>query len=162
MKSLMTKFKKMGTPFLVGEIKLAKTINLNFDGYWIEVGKSGVPAKAGIYVVYVCKYNPPPKDNVDLKKIIYIGEAKDVKDRISNHEKLPIWLKEVPEGSTLCYSFAGATSPDRERAECALINHHKPKCNEECKDKFPYEETTVISTGKKDRITSPITVKTKK
>jgi len=117
-----------------------------------------------VYAVYVCKYNKPEKKEekgtVTLKKLIYIGEAENVNERLSNHkhEKWSEWQKEVPEGLETCFSFAEATSPDRERAECALIYHHKPKCNDECKYSFPYEETTVVSTGKHEFIESPITV----
>ena len=137
---------------------MAKTINLNFRGYWREVNKSGIPASSGVYAVYICRYNPPPKNTVTLDKLIYIGEAEDVNERISNHEKWPEWRKEVPTGSEICFSFAGVTSPDRERAECARIYYHKPNCNDECKDSFPYEDTTVVSTGKHAFIKSPITV----
>jgi len=138
---------------------MAVTINLDFDGYWREVNKSGIPARSGVYAVYVCKYNPPPQNTVTLDKLIYIGEAEDVNDRISNHEKWSEWRKEVPTGSEICFSFAGVTSPDRERAECALIYHHKPKCNDECKYEFPYEDTTVNSSGKHAFIESSITVR---
>ena len=140
-------------------MEMAITVNLDFRGYWRDVDKSGVPAESGIYCVYVCKFIPPPKDTVTLTKLIYIGEANDVNDRISNHEKRSKWEDEVPSDHVLCFSFAGATSPNRERAECALIYHHQPTCNEECKDEFHYEETTVISKGKHKLIESPITVK---
>ena len=141
---------------------MVKVINLDFDGYWREVNKSGIPARSGVYAVYVCQYNEPKeegsKGTVTLNKLIYIGEAEDVNDRISNHEKWPEWRKEVPEGSEICFSFAGVTSPDRERAECALIFYHKPRYNDECKDAFPYEDTTVNSSGKHSFIESSITV----
>lgn len=143
---------------------MAKTINLNFTGgYWREVNISGIPEKAGVYAVYVCKYNKPKKKGdkgtVTLKKLIYIGEAKNVNERTPEHEKWSKWRKEVPKGLQICFSFAAATSPDRERAECALIYYHKPTCNDECKDSFPYEDTTVVSKGKRKFIKSPITVK---
>ena len=142
---------------------MAKTIKLNFDGYWREVNQSEIPKKSGIYAVYVCEYNKPEKEgekgSVTLKKLIYIGEAEDVNDRISKHEKWEEWRKELSEGTEICFSFANVDSPDRERAECALIYHHKPTCNDECKDSFPYEETTVISDGLHKFIESPITVK---
>jgi len=146
-----------------GGEEMAKTINLDFDGYWREVNKSSIPKRAGVYAVYVCKYIKPEKKGakatVTLKKLIYIGEAENVNERISEHDKWSDWRKKVPEGSVICFSFAGATSPDRERAECALIFYHKPTCNDECKDSFPYEETTVISKGEHKFIKSPITVK---
>lgn len=140
---------------------MAKTIALDFDGYWREVNKDGIPDKSGIYGVYVCKYNPPKegkKSSVTLKKLIYIGEAEKVKTRIEDHEKWDEWREEVPEGQQICFNFAGVTSPDRERAECALIFYHNPDCNEKCKKEFPYEETTVTSKGEHKFIKTPITV----
>lgn len=137
---------------------MAKTISLNFDGYWREVNKGGVPAKPGIYLVYVCR---KPNGTVKLNKLIYIGEAGDVQDRIADHEKWSEWRQYVPKGSEICFSFAGVTNPDRERAEAALINYHSPPCNKD--DKyfiyFPFEDTTVKSTGKCAKLSSPITVR---
>lgn len=135
---------------------MAKTISLNFSGYWLEVDKAGVPARSGVYLVYVCIYNEP-MNTVALKKLIYIGEAGDARDRISNHEKWPEWRRQVPQGSQICFSLAEITSPDRERAEAALIFYHKPPCNDEYVDSFPFEDTTVRSKGKCTLITSPIT-----
>lgn len=136
---------------------MVKTISLNFGGYWLEVDKADVPAKSGVYLVYICRYNES-KDTVTLDKLIYIGEAEDARDRISNHEKWSEWRRQVPQGSQICFSFAGVTSPDRERAEAALIFYHKPPCNDEYVDSFPFEDTTVQSTERCALITSPITV----
>ena len=138
---------------------MTKTISLNFDGYWREEVKEGIPAKSGVYLVYVCRHNKIEK-TVTLDKLIYIGEAGDVQDRIDDHEKWPEWRKEVPIGSEICFSFAGVTKPDRERAEAALIHYHKPVCNKDDKyiDSFPFEDTTVESTGKCKLLSSPITV----
>ena len=137
---------------------MAKTISLNFDGYWREVKKGGVPARSGIYLVYVCRYNEP-QSTVTLDKLIYIGEADDVRDRIANHERWPEWRRHVHKGSQVCFSFAGVTSPDRERAEAALIYCHKPPCNDEYTDSFPFEDTTVESTGRSALLSSAMTVR---
>ena len=137
---------------------MAKTISLKFDGYWREVKKGGVPARSGIYLVYVCRYNEP-QSTVTLDKLIYIGEAGDVRDRIANHERWPEWRRHVPKGSQVCFSFAGVTSPDRERAEAALIYCHKPPCNDEYTDSFPFEDTTVEPTGRSALLSSAITVR---
>lgn len=136
---------------------MAKTISLEFDGYWREVNKASVPARSGIYLVYVCRYNKLQK-KVTLDELTYIGEADDVRDRIENHEKWPKWRQRVPEGSEICFSFAGVTSPDRERAEAALIYYHKPPCNDEYIDSFPFEDTTVQSTGECALLSSSIAV----
>jgi len=135
---------------------LEKTISLNFNhGYLID--KVNVPSKAGIYIVYVGKYNEE-KDTVSLHKLIYIGEAKDVKNRLSKHEKWKKWKRYVSEGEILIFSVAGAVSPDRERAECALIYYRKPSTNDECKDEFSYDKTTIKSTGNCKFIKSEFTV----
>jgi len=137
---------------------MAKTIGLDFDGYWREVNKGGIPAKSGIYLVYVCRYNEV-KETVTLDKLIYIGEADDANDRVAGHEKWPEWRKYVPKSSQICFSFAGVASPDRERAEAALIYYHKPPCNDGYIDSFPYGDTTVESTGRCALLSSPITVR---
>lgn len=135
---------------------MAKIINLNFEGYWIK--REVVPSNAGIYLVYVGKYNEKT-DKVSLRRLIYIGEAENVNERLSNHEKWSEWEKFLQTGEILIFSMARATSPDRERAECALIYHHKPPTNEECTKEFPYEDTTVISEGRCAFISPEFTVK---
>ncbi|MFB3888293.1 MAG: GIY-YIG nuclease family protein [Candidatus Bathyarchaeia archaeon] len=140
-----------------------KTINLTFDGYWREINKDGIPKKSGVYLTYSCKYNPPTKEGergtVDLTKLIYIGEAEDANDRIATHDKWDDWRKQVPKGEEICFSFAEVASPDRERAECALIYYHKPVCCDKSTETFDYDETTIISSGCCKFIKSPITVK---
>jgi hypothetical protein len=136
---------------------MAKTISLEFDGYWREVNKASIPERAGVYLVYVCGYDPSEK-GVTLDNLVYIGEAGNACERIDAHEKWSQWRKHVPEGSQVCFSFAGATSPDRERAEAALVYHHKPSCNDEYLDKFPFEDTTVKSSGTCALLTKNVTV----
>jgi excinuclease UvrABC nuclease subunit len=140
-----------------GNITMATTINLDFEGYWREVNKGGIPSKSGVYLVYVCRHNKS-ESTVTLDRLIYIGEAEDVQDRIANHEKWPKWRQSVPKGSEICFSVAGVTSPDRERAEATLIYYHNPPCNDEYKDSFPFEETTVKSTEQCALLSSLITV----
>jgi len=137
---------------------MAKTITLEFEGYWREEDKGDIPSKSGIYLVYVCTYNEST-DKVTLNKLVYIGEAKDVCVRIGAHEKRPKWDKKVSKGSELCFSFAGVTSPDRERAEAALVHYHKPPCNDEYVDSFPFEDTTVVSSGRCALLSEKVTVK---
>ena len=134
-----------------------KTIALDFQGYWLEVNKGGVPEKAGIYCVYAGTYDKSA-DTVSLRELIYVGESYNVGARISNHERLSDWKKRLNTGETLCYSFAGATSEDRERAEAAVIYHHKPPCNTEYKDSFPFTETIIRTSGRNARLDSCFTV----
>ena len=134
-----------------------KTISLEFDGYWREPNKGGVPDKSGVYVVYECYYDPQEK-TVSLKKIIYMGEAGNVRDRIDGHEKWPEWREQVRAGNQICFSFAPVGNLDRERAEAALIFKHKPPTNTEYVNSFPFDQTTVNSKGKTALLHTSFTV----
>jgi hypothetical protein len=125
-----------------------KNYSLDFDGYWREPNVSGLPAKSGIYGVYACVYDTVEK-TVSLSRLVYIGEAGDVRDRVSNHECWPVWRQQLKQGEVLCVN-AALISPeaDRQRAEAAMIFKHKPPCNTEYADNFPYDTTTVVTTGK--------------
>jgi len=124
----------------------AKTIKIKFEGYWRDEDKSGVPVHSVVYCVYECKYNKN-NDSVSLLKLIYIGEADNVQERIANHEKYQDWLKHVRSGNELCFSFGPVLPTDRERAEAAMIFKHKPPENEEYKYSFPFDQTTISLSG---------------
>lgn len=64
-----------------------KTFNQEFEGYRRELNKSGLPTESGVYVVQSCTYNKETK-KVSLQKLIYIGKADNINDRVNNHEKL--------------------------------------------------------------------------
>ncbi|MCK4643366.1 GIY-YIG nuclease family protein [bacterium] len=124
-----------------------KTITINFDGYWRDVNKNSIPNKSGIYCVYECTHNRD-KENITIHKLIYIGEAGKVRDRILGHEKREKWLQYVGKGNVLCFSFGDIDNEaDRERAEAAVINKEKPPVNEEYKNNFPFDSTTIKLTG---------------
>ena len=109
----------------------AKSYSLDYDGYWRVPNISGLPANSGIYCVYTCVHNVSAK-TVTLSRLLYIGEAGNVRNRIANHERWDDWVRELKAGEELCFN-AALISPaaDRERAEAAMIHHHKPPCNVE-------------------------------
>jgi len=136
-----------------------KTIAVEFDGYWRDENKGGLPAKSGVYCVYECTLNVMEKEKtVNIHKLIYIGEAEDVNSRVANHEKYKDWLKHVRGGHELCFSFGGVGSTDRNRAEAAMIFKHKPPENEEYKNSFPFDKTTMSLSGKTAELTTNFTV----
>ena len=91
-----------------------KEYSLNFQGYWREVNKGGIPSKSGIYLVYRCLYNSE-QNTVGLKEIIYIGQAEDAHERIATHDKLDEFKTKLQQGEELCYSFAEVDEENLEK-----------------------------------------------
>lgn len=135
-----------------------KRIVLEFDGYWLEAGKAGIPSVSGVYCVYSCVYNKGKKD-LSIKRLLYIGESKNVHERIANHDRLDDWLSYLEEDQTLCYSYAKISNTDRERAEAALIFEVQPPFNDEHTKDFIYNDTEIITSGKNYLLPKDIYVK---
>lgn len=121
---------------------------LDFNGYWREENKDGIGLKSsGIYCVYRGIHNSS-ENTVSLKGLIYIGESKNVNERIQNHEKLKDWEKHLKLGEVLYYSCAPIDSKSRVRVEAAMIYKHKPIVNTEYKNDFPYITTEIVTKNK--------------
>ena len=135
----------------------AQTYSIDFDGYWREKNKGGIPKESGIYCVYSCVHNESEK-NISIKKLIYIGESENVNERIDGHEKLPDWKKHLKSGEELCYNFGGVSSSSRVRCEAAMIFKHKPPENTEYVNTFPFDQTTMKLSGKTAKLTTNFTV----
>ncbi len=135
----------------------AKSYILNFKGYWPEPNIAGLPAESGIYCVYACTNHP---NEVRIRKLLYIGESDNICERVKGHERWDDWRSELQLGEVLCFN-AALISPksDRERAEAAMIYEHKPPCNVEYVNHFPFDTTSIQTTGKtcllKARFTVP-------
>ena len=134
----------------------AKSYSLTYDGYWRELKIGSIPAQSGVYSVYACRHNASA-GTVTIRKLIYIGESQNVRDRISKHEKWNDWRRHLNAGEVLCFNFA-PISVDRERVEAALINHLKPPENTEYTNTFPYPQTTVRTSGKNTLLSDKFTV----
>lgn len=125
-----------------------KSYALAFEGYWREPNVSGIPAKSGIYGVYACTFDSN-QNTVSLRRLLYIGEAADMCDRVTNHDRWQDWKRKLNQGEVICVN-AALISPeaDRQRAEAALVFKHKPPCNTEYVDAFPFDTTSIASSGK--------------
>ncbi|CAM1354718.1 GIY-YIG nuclease family protein [Tenacibaculum halocynthiae] len=121
-----------------------KIFNQEFNGYWLESGISNLPKVSGVYIVQSCLYNKEMKE-VNLKRLIYIGKADNILERVSSHEKLEDWEKELKEGEQLCYSYTKINATYNNRVEAALININQPIVNIEYKKAFPFDTTIVNS-----------------
>lgn len=135
----------------------AQKFEIEFEGYWRESNINSIPSKSGVYCVYECTYNVN-NDTVTIHKLIYIGEANDVNDRIVKHEKWDDWRKGVRKSKELCFSFAYVESNYRNRVEAALIFNHKPPVNDEYKYSFPFDTTTISASGKTSFLSTYFTV----
>ncbi|EJD6367355.1 GIY-YIG nuclease family protein [Providencia rettgeri] len=144
-----------------------KTIELDFDGYYRDEILSRVPDTSGIYCVYRGTRNITEKPvTVNIFELIYIGESKDVKARLNNHDKYDSWKNKLKKGEVLLYSVAKVTSgeDDRLRAEAALINHCNPVVNKEytkeysAEQPFPFSRTTVTTKNKNSDLPKLITI----
>ncbi len=123
-----------------------QSFTLNFKGFWLESHIDSIPFDSGIYCVYACSFNKQTK-TVIINKQVYVGEADDVNQRRKNHEKWPDWKKALSYGEELCFSFAHFDSPNRTRVEAALIFKHKSPINDDYKDSFPFDKTTILLSG---------------
>ena len=135
----------------------AETFEIDIKGYLLESDKERLPKQPGIYFVYEGTFDKE-KDTIAIQKLIYIGEASNLHDRIINHEKYDDWKKHVGEGNTLCYSTGKVSRIYRERVEAAYIFKHKPPENKEYVDSFPFDNTTIDSTGKTALLNNNFTV----
>lgn len=108
---------------------------LNFNGYWIDSRISGIPKTSGVYLVYRCTYD---NDGVSLKELLYIGQAENLYERISNHDKKDLFKKQCKEGEILCYSVAEVLPDNLDIVENALIFAQKPRLNDDDKDRFRF------------------------
>lgn len=118
---------------------------LNFDGYWRECNKNGLPTYPGIYLVYRSRYNPQ-NDTVSLVEIIYIGKTENIHDRIIKHEKYDLFVFQLREHEELCYSCVEVVE-DIELVENALIFVQKPVLNDQGRDSYNYSRAHFVLDG---------------
>ena len=118
---------------------------LNFDGYWRECNKNGLPTYPGIYLVYRSRYNPQ-NDTVSLVEIIYIGKTDNIHDRLIKHEKYDLFVSQLREHEELCYSCAEVVE-DIDLVENALIFAQKPVLNDQGKDSYNYSRAHFVLDG---------------
>jgi excinuclease UvrABC nuclease subunit len=126
---------------------MMQTYNIQFEGYWLEKNKAGIPAKSGVYMVYRSKYDVA-LDKVTLLEIIYIGQSSDVKDRIANHDRIPDFQKTLTQGETLSYAFAPVMSQDLDVVEKALIIAQRPRLNEQNQSSIDFGDKQFQVSGK--------------
>ena len=136
-----------------------ETISLRFDGYWSEPNWSDIPTSAGIYCIYAGTWNQYTGTGT-VRQLLYIGKSKNVRRRVpaDPQTRKDLWTKCLRSNEVLRASFA-PINLDRDRAEAAMINHHKPLFNSlDYDDTFPFDKTHVELQGKTAWLTPSFTV----
>ncbi len=134
-----------------------RDFEVEFYGYWREKYIENIPNRLGIYCVYECTYDTF-RDLISIHRLIYIGGAGKVRDRIINHEKRQEWKRRVKTGNELCFSFGYVESKNRSRAEAAFIYNHKPLINTDFVDTFPFPSTEIICKGRTAKLSTNFAV----
>jgi hypothetical protein len=129
----------------VGEEK--KIIALAFEGCYSE---EQLPADgvnySGIYLV--CAGRPLPLKKYEIRKLLYIGEAGNLREMPRPGRKVyASWENCLRMDERLYFCFAPVSPHDRKRAEAALIYRHRPLCNEQGKDGFAFPGTLIKTSG---------------
>lgn len=114
--------------------------NVTFKGYRRDVNKGGLPTYGGIYMVYCCTYHEETQ-TVTLNKLIYIGQAINIHDRINNHDRYEDFKAQLAKGEQLCYAYSSVPPRDKDVVENALIFMQKPNLNDALKDSFNYPDS---------------------
>ncbi len=118
-----------------------------FDGFWREPHKAWITPCAGIYCVYACTYLSDIQ-KVRLDTLLYIGQSENVNERISAHEKLPLWKAWLQPSQELCYSVAEVRqSSVRDMCEAALVYETQPPCNDVLKDHYGKNDAKLSLSG---------------
>lgn len=120
--------------------------NININGYWIDVDRYCMPSCAGIYFVYACTFNPGP-NTVNLRSLLYIGQASDINARLANHEKRVEWGKYLQPTETVCYSYAPVDGRSLDVVEAALVYKLQPPVNDQLKHAYLHAPAQLVITG---------------
>lgn len=99
------------------------------------------------------------KKTVSIQKLLYAGESENMRERVPGHKWWQDLERELLSGEKLCFSAALIASESGwQRAEAAMIHHHKPSCNLEYAVSFPYDQTTISTSGKNAKLDGKFTV----
>ena len=118
---------------------------LNFEEL-SEVFPPNPCSESGIYCIFAAS---PSYDSLNLKKLIYIGKAEDMKERFDDHEKIGDW-KDKADNMKLYCSIAWLFGIGRKnllRLEHEMIFMYQPIVNIKCKDSPPDNRPNIKVTG---------------
>lgn len=125
---------------------MMKQYNVIFKGYRRDCNKATFPTYSGIYMVYRCTYHSDT-EKVSLKEIIYIGQAKNLNERLNNHEKYSDFQNQCKTEEELCYAYAKVDEKDLDVVENAIVFAQKPPLNTDLKDSYNHDSAGFLVEG---------------
>lgn len=135
-----------------------ETYELSIEGLKRDYNLDSLAEYSGVYFVFTSIYDKAARRLI-LHKLIYIGEAENIRELHKNHHYYDLFVKELNEDEILCYKTARIDDDEaRHRIQAAFIFEHKPEINDDFKYNFPFDETRIICTGKTVLISKDFTV----
>jgi hypothetical protein len=134
-----------------------RTFTIEFDGYWRESNKSGIPSEPGVFCVYECAY----KEDKTLLfyNILFIGQSENINERVMNSEQ---WHGELSPDRQVCFSAAMIPNQrERDIIEACLVSKHSPLFNQNISLPPDLINTRIISNGKTALLNTDFTINSK-
>ena len=122
------------------------TVKLHFEGSIADSLRQRLPQYSGIYLVYRGRFDV--KENLFYcREILYIGQASNIRDRISSHNLRSDFLAARGKDEVIFYSYAPLETSSLNEVEGALIYAMKPRLNNEGKESYAYSPVHIMSDG---------------
>jgi hypothetical protein len=122
------------------------TFRIRIEGFWRVQDRLSIPPDPGILFVYETS-RLDDTDSIFIDRLIYIDESEDLRTETINHELYRDWLRFIREGYELSFSIGRIMHQHRMRIKRAYIHRHRPPMNHDLANSFPFDSTTIISTG---------------
>ena len=135
-----------------------QNIIVDIHGYWRETEKINLHHHGGIFFVYEA-HHYLMDNTIDLLRLLFIEEVEDLQTNFRNQERFGHLKEFLSPTNELCFATAFVAEQFRTRATLAYILTHLPPANTNRLSHFPYETTTIISTGKTALLQPVITIK---
>jgi hypothetical protein len=127
-------------------------LNWEVQGVISKDNIDNLPTYSGIYIVLCAEKNDKNEWKQSSYKLIYIGEAEDIKDRFAKRtdDEWKCLTDNCNKSLMVKTTKTDLVDDKREKVECCLINHNGDKlskCQTECVENWPHEGDTIEITN---------------
>jgi hypothetical protein len=124
--------------------------NIKVELNWEIIGKiskgsvDNLPTYSGIYMILCAEMNDKKEWKQDSYKLIYIGEAENIRDRFKNKtdDEWKCLTDNCNKSLLVKTTKIELDDDERVKVECCLINHNGDKlkkCQTKCIGDWPYD-----------------------